>query len=320
MNMLSPEEKLKRMMVFGKIEIRHSQYTDEFHIWLPIKLRPVSAPEYIVDLNAVGNDIYGKTINEAIDKMFTLLTSDGLWIQPSSGGRFRYYNGTFRNKNEIPVTSPISNTAESRNKTKFDINKPWYKRAVQQLNLPSKTTLLAELIIQKIDSNNPKEKEEIQKEIELLQSDDGDQRFEDLMNDYIIRAKGWTIDEEGFIKEFDYLKEKKREISPVFNKLVSILGGTTPNAVVKPSSGQKRFIYTEKNTESNRNKQTTLHKPQQVQSQSEKQQEEYDWEYYEKQHQIDKMEYEDWLAKEEMAQSSYEDDLRYLERVEDGEE
>lgn len=323
--MYSPEEKLKKMMFFGKIEIRHSQYTDEFHIWLPVKLRPVYATEYIVDLNAVGNDIFGKTINEAIDKMFSLLTDNGFWVQ-SSGERFRFFNGAFMNVNEIPsnMETEIHEKLESNETEKNNIQ-PWYQRAIEGLNLPSKTSLVVELIKQRIDPKNSNKMDEIQKEIDLLRADEGDQRFEDLMNDYIIKTKGWTIEEDGFIKEFAYLKEKKKAPSPVFLKLVSILGGTStiPDTVVKPTIKQERFRYTSENSDRNSNgnntNQSNFNNPQSRIYQSQKQ-EEYDWEYYEEQNRINEMEHDDWLAKEEMAESSYEDDLRYLQRVEDGEE
>lgn len=83
--------------------------------------------------------------------------------------------------------------------------KPWFKKAVDNLSLPRKVAFIGELTIQQIDAKDKAESDEIQKEIDRLKSDKGDDRFEVLMNSYIIPTKKWTITESGKIAEFAYL-------------------------------------------------------------------------------------------------------------------
>lgn len=84
--------------------------------------------------------------------------------------------------------------------------KAWFKKAVDNMTLPTKGDLLSRLIfLQLEESTSDKMKEEIQKEIDKLQAEDGDKRFARLMNLYIIKSKGWTVEATGKVAEISYL-------------------------------------------------------------------------------------------------------------------
>lgn len=83
--------------------------------------------------------------------------------------------------------------------------RPWFERAVKALAVPRKVALIGELTMQQIDSEDETESDEIQKEIDRLKSDKGDDRFQVLMNGYIVEAKGWKVTESGKLADFAYL-------------------------------------------------------------------------------------------------------------------
>lgn len=94
---------------------------------------------------------------------------------------------------------------EEKEVEKKDNAKPWFKRAVDKLTAPRKNAFIGQLAMQKAQSKDPKEQAEIQAEIDKLTAEGGDERFKKLMNGYIIKAKGWTVDASGQIAEFAYL-------------------------------------------------------------------------------------------------------------------
>ncbi|MCM3410193.1 hypothetical protein [Metabacillus litoralis] len=96
-------------------------------------------------------------------------------------------------------------------------DKPWFKCAVDQLTSPSKQIFIGELVILKLESKDEEEKKEIQTEIERLSSVDGDKLFENYLENYIVKRRGWTLNLDGTIKEFEYLYREPKQ--PLLKRL-----------------------------------------------------------------------------------------------------
>jgi len=84
--------------------------------------------------------------------------------------------------------------------------KPWFKRAVERMELCKKSHLIGGLAITKAESTDEKEKQEIEAEIKRLLGEEGDKRFEK-MKEFIAKTKGWTIDATGKVAELWYLTD-----------------------------------------------------------------------------------------------------------------
>ncbi|MCM3162713.1 hypothetical protein [Metabacillus litoralis] len=95
--------------------------------------------------------------------------------------------------------------------------KPWFECAVDQLSSPSKQIFIGQLTIIKLNSKVAEEKNEIQVEIKRLSSVEGDKLFEGYLKNYIVKRRGWTLNLDGSIKEFEYLYREPKQ--PLLKRL-----------------------------------------------------------------------------------------------------
>lgn len=73
--------------------------------------------------------------------------------------------------------------------------KPWFQKAVENLIVPRKTSLVGQLTIIELACKEETEKAEINAEIDrLLDKEKGDARFNQLLEGYILETKGWELD------------------------------------------------------------------------------------------------------------------------------
>ncbi|RVT67644.1 zinc-ribbon domain-containing protein [Niallia taxi] len=104
-----------------------------------------------------------------------------------------------------------------------DINqlhkKEWFVNAIESLSSPTKAFLLAKLVILKLDDDNLAIKNEIENELFLLRSSNGDERFNAHLV-FICKIKGWTLLSNGTVSGFEHINNKVKNLKSSKNELI----------------------------------------------------------------------------------------------------